>query len=289
MKANMQQQPSVAVVIPAYNEEECLEACLLSCLNQTVPFKEIIVVNNKSTDGTESIVRKLQKDHPTLQLLQQSKFQGLVPTRDVGLNAATADIIGRIDADATLADNWVEAVQLAFQDETIAATSGPVLYRDMPLPKVSLKIDEKIRGTLFRMAKDHRFLFGTNMAIRRSAWHEVCDLILPDPNDEHHEDISIALTLFRNGFEIAYVPNMVAGMSVRRVDDKPRAFYRYIMRFENTFRAYNIKSTTARIPIVIYLLIYFPARTIRKFYDDKNNRFTLRKLRDDIDIHRIKV
>ena len=76
---------------------------------------------------------------------------------------------------------------------------------------------------------------------------------------------------------------------MRRVDDKPRDFYRYIMRFQNTFRAYDIKSTTARIPMIIYLLTYFPVRTIRKFYDGESNSFTLRKLRDDIDKVRAKV
>lgn len=285
----MQTRPTVSVIIPAYNEEGVIEGCLRSCLNQTVPFKEIIVVNNMSTDRTEEIVRSLQEEYPIIQLMQQNEAQGLLPTRDMGLNAATADILGRIDADATLSENWVEAVQEAFLDDAIAATSGPVLYRDMPLQKVGLKMDEKIRGIVFRMAKDYRFLFGTNMAIRRSAWYQIRDLIVPDPNDEHHEDISIALTLFRNGLEIAYVPDMVAGMSVRRLDDSPREFYRYIMRFENTFRAYDIKSATARIPMIIYLLTYFPARTIRKFYDDKNNKFTLRKLREDIEKARVKI
>lgn len=278
----MRKPPSVAVVIPAYNEEDSIEACLRSCLNQTVPFEEIIVVNNKSTDKTVAIIQRLQKEYPQIQLLQQNEFQGLVPTRNLGLNTATADILGRIDADSTLDENWVEAVQETFQNAAVAAASGPVVYRDMPLQKVGLKIDEKIRSALYRMAKDHRFLFGTNMAIRRSVWHEVKDLIIPDPHDEHHEDISIALTLFRNGFEIAYSPNMVAGMSARRIEDRPRAFYKYVMRFENTFRAYEIKSTNARIPIFIYLVIYFPTRTIRKFYDGETGKFTLRKLREDM-------
>lgn len=278
----MQKPPSVAVVIPAYNEEDTIEACLQSCFSQTIPFKEIIVVNNKSTDQTGAIVRRLQAGHPELQLLQQNKKQGIVPTRDMGLNAATTDVIGRIDADTVLDERWVAAVQKTFHDDDVAAASGPVLYHDMPLPKVGLAMDEKIRSALHRMAKNHRFLFGTNMAVRYSAWHAVRDLILPDPNDEQHEDISIALALFQNGFEIAYSPDMVAGMSARRVEDGPRDFYRYVMRFENTFRAYNIKSTSARIPIFIYLVIYFPVRTIRKFYDGDTNRFTISKLREDL-------
>lgn len=278
----MQKPPSVAVVIPAYNEEESIGACLQSCFEQTIPFSEIIVVDNLSTDTTVAIVKDLQKDHPELTLASQSEAQGIVPTRNKGFDMVTADIIGRIDADTILDNHWVQAVQETFADTSISAASGPVLYHDMPLPKVGLAIDEKIRSTLHRMAKNHRFLFGTNMAVRRSAWVGVRNLILPDPHDEHHEDISIALSLFQNGFEIAYSPDMLAGMSARRIEDGPRLFYRYVMRFENTFRAYGIKSTSARMPIFIYLLIYFPVRTIRKFYDGETSRFTLTKLRDDI-------
>lgn len=278
----MQKPPSVAVVIPAYNEENTIEACLQACFNQTVPFTEIIIVNNKSTDQTESIIRRLIEGHPEARLLQQNEFQGLVPTRDMGLDAATADIIGRIDADSILDENWVAAVQEVFQNSAVAAASGPVLYHDMPLPKVGLKLDEKIRSALHRTAKNHRFLFGTNMAIRRSVWHEAKPLLLPDPNDEHHEDISIALTLFQNGFEIVYAPNMIAGMSARRVEDSPKDFYNYVMRFERTYKAHGVKGATARVPIFIYLLIYFPVRTIRRFYDGDTNKFTLRKLREEL-------
>lgn len=270
------------MVIPAYNEEDTIEACLQSCFSQTVPFKEIIVVNNKSTDQTVSIVRRLQKEYPALKLLQQNEQQGILPTRNKGFDAVKADIIGRIDADTELDEHWVEAVQETFMDDTIAAASGPVLYHDMPLPKVGLKIDEKIRSALYRTAKNHRFLFGTNMAIRRSAWCAVRDSILPDPDDKYHEDISLALTLFENGFEIAYAPSMIAGASARRVEDSPKVFYKYVMRFERTYKAHGVRGASARVPIFIYLLIYFPVRTIRKFYDGESSKFTLRKLRDDI-------
>ncbi len=103
-----------------------------------------------------------------------------------------------------------------------------------------------------------------------------------DEADELHEDIDLALTMFENGLEIIYDPKMIGGMSARRIEDSPRDFYQYVMRFERTFKAHGVKSATARIPIFIYLLTYFPIRTIRKFYDGETSRFTLRKLRDEL-------
>lgn len=280
----MSKVPSVAIVIPAYNEEGAIVKCLDSCVNQTSKADEIIVVNNNSKDDTVKIIKQYQKEHPdqNIRLLHETKAQGIIPARNHGFNHAKSDVIGRIDADSALEPDWVESVRRTFQDDSIAASTGPVLYHDMPLQKAGFKVDDRIRSALYKMAKDHSFLFGSNMAIRSSAWHQVRDLTNLDPDDLMHEDIDLALTLFENDLKITYDPTMVAGMSARRLEDSPRDFYRYVMRFERTYKAHGVKSATARVPIFIYLLIYFPIRTVRKFYDGETNQFTLQKLRDEL-------
>lgn len=280
----MSKLPSVAIVIPAYNEEETIAKCLDACINQTSPADEIIVVNNKSTDNTVKIVRQYQRDYPeaNIRLLNQNKYQGITPTRNRGFDNVKCDVIGRIDSDSLVEPYWVEVVRRTFQPKDVAAATGPVLYHDMPLQKAGFLVDEKIRSVLHRLAKDHRFLFGTNMAIRTSSWHEVRHLTQLDLDNEMHEDIDLALTLFENDYEIVYEPTMVAGMSARRLGDSPRDFYRYVMRYERTVKAHGVKSATARIPIFIYLMVYFPIRTVRLFYDGENSRFTLDKLRTEL-------
>lgn len=280
----MSKLPSVAIVIPAYNEEDSIGKCLDACVTQTSTPDEIIVVNNKSTDDTVKIVKQYQKENPhiNIRLLSQNKYQGITPTRNHGFNEAKSDILGRIDADTIIQSDWVETLRRTFQNQDIAAATGPVLYHDMPLQELGFRVDDRIRTTLYKLAKDHRFLFGTNMAIRQSAWLAVRDKTNLDLEDELHEDIDLALTLFENDFEIAYEPSMVAGMSARRLESGPRDFYRYCMRYERTVKAHGVKSATARLPIFIYLMVYFPIRTVRLFYDGENSRFTLQKLRDEL-------
>lgn len=280
----MSKSPTVTIVIPAYNEEEAIGKCLDACVNQTSPAEEIIVVNNKSTDSTVEIVKRYQKEYPdrNIRLLNQNKYQGIAPTRNHGFDNSKSDIIGRIDADSIVEPDWVEAIRETFKKASVAAATGPVLYHDMPLQKVGFRVDDKIRNTLHRMAKDHRFLFGTNMAIRTSAWKQIKHLTQLDLENEMHEDIDLALTMFENDLEIVYAPAMVAGMSARRMENSPRDFYKYSMRYERTVRAHGVKSATARLPIFIYLMVYFPIRTIRLFYDGENSRFTLAKLRAEL-------
>lgn len=275
--------PTLSIVIPVYNEEKVIEKCLLSCINQTDAAEEVIVVNNNSTDATASIVRRLQRAHPTAGIrLLTEKEQGIVPARNRGINAAKSDIVGRIDADSILDVNWVHAVRRVFANKKVAAATGPVVYHDMPLPKVGLALDSRIRRVLHSSAKDYTFLFGSNMAIRKTAWRQIQDLLHRDEEDLLHEDIDIALGLYRKGLYVAYEPEMIGGMSARRIEDKPREYYNYVMRFERTFQAHGVTSASARMPIFIYLLIYFPVRTLRKFYDSETNKFTFSKLRDDI-------
>lgn len=279
----MTKQPTVAIIIPAYNEQDVIWNCLTSCIAQTVIPNEIIVVNNNSHDKTAAIVAKFQKMHPSSPVrLIHEPVQGLIAARNRGFKEASSDILGRIDADSMVHATWVEAVSRTFTAKNVAAASGPVTYHDMPLQGVSFKVDEIVRRSLHKYAIDHRFLFGSNMAIRASAWEKIAELTHEDPNDELHEDIDIALTLFENGLDVVYDPKMIGSMSARRLEDNPRDFYNYVMRFERTFKAHGVKSRRARVPIFIYLLIYFPIRTIRKFYDGKKRRFTLQKIRDEL-------
>ena len=87
---------TVSIVIPAYNEEASIRACVVAAILQTVPASEIIVVDNKSTDGTAAIVRAVQAEYPDSPVLyfQQNEVQGLVPTRNFGLDRAQGRVIG---------------------------------------------------------------------------------------------------------------------------------------------------------------------------------------------------
>ncbi len=148
-KKDMLRLPTVGIVIPAYNEEDSIARCLDTCMNQTSPPEEIIVVDNNSTDKTVEIVKDYQDKHPDAHIrLIYEKAQGRTPARNAGFNASRSDVIGRIDADSIIDKTWVAAVRQAFLPDHVAAATGPVQYYDMPLQKAGFQIDDKIRNTL---------------------------------------------------------------------------------------------------------------------------------------------
>jgi cellulose synthase/poly-beta-1,6-N-acetylglucosamine synthase-like glycosyltransferase len=262
-------KPSVSIIIPAYNEESVIRQCLIAAIYQSVPADEIIVVNNRSTDRTAQIVQQMQLEYPEspIILLSQDKAQGLIPTRNFGLNSATSDVLGRIDADSVLEPDWVEQVQKAFADPSAQAATGPVVYYDMPMRRFGLKADDKMRQLMLRLAKhQYHFLFGSNMALRRSAWETIRDETCLDEKDEMHEDIDLSLHLADHDLRVQYWPQMVSGMSARRLEDSPRDYRYYVTRFDRTYKAHNVKKMALKAPMVVFFSVYFPAKLLRAIH-----------------------
>ncbi|WP_144629619.1 glycosyltransferase [Arthrobacter woluwensis] len=262
-------RPSVSIVIPAYNEESVIRQCLTAAIYQSSPAHEIIVVDNKSTDRTAEIVRSMQLEYPEspIHLVAQHDAQGLIPTRNAGLDYGSGDVLGRIDADSVLEPEWVEQVQNAFLDPTVQAATGPVLYYDMPLRRWGQKADDRMRQLMLRLARhEYHFLFGSNMALRRSAWEIIRSETCLDEKDEMHEDIDLSLHLAEHSLRVQYVPTMVSGMSARRLEDSPRDYSYYVTRFDRTYKAHNIKKIALKAPMVVFYSVYFPAKILRAIH-----------------------
>lgn len=96
----------VSIVIPAYNQAEYLADAVESALSQTIKC-EVIVVNDGSTDATETILR----DYPVKVIHQVNK--GLSSARNTGIMNATGDYILFLDADDQLLDNAAEKLLVA--------------------------------------------------------------------------------------------------------------------------------------------------------------------------------
>ena len=138
----------ISFVVPAYNEEAYLPACLDAILNQTRALPaglssddiEIIVVNNASTDRT----RDVALTYPGVTVVDEPR-KGLTFARQAGFAASTGDLIANVDADSRLTPGWLAQVLTTFADaETsatakqnapnklpLAALSGPILYYDL--------------------------------------------------------------------------------------------------------------------------------------------------------------
>jgi glycosyltransferase involved in cell wall biosynthesis len=102
---------SVSVVIPAFNAAGYVARAVESCLAQTYRPKEIIVVDDGSSDGTSEIVAQFP---PPVRLIRQTNA-GPAAARNHGAQVSTGDWVGLLDAD----DYWFPdklRVQLEYAD-----------------------------------------------------------------------------------------------------------------------------------------------------------------------------
>jgi glycosyltransferase involved in cell wall biosynthesis len=257
--------PTVSIVIPAYNEERRIRACVVAAIEQTEPADEIIVVDNRSTDRTVAILESLRIEYPDapLRIFRQDDEQGLVPTRNFGLDRALGEVIGRIDADSVIEPDWVAEVRRVFRDRGVDAATGPMIYYDMPLRRIGHHADDALRRGILKLARDYHFVFGSNMAIRASAWRDIRPTVCRDLEDAFHEDIDLSIHLQRRGHHVAYSSHMVAGMSARRLDDNPKDYASYVMRWNRTYDAHGITNPALRVPMVVFAAVYPIGRSMR--------------------------
>lgn len=112
--------PKVSMIIPARDEAQGIEAAMLTKLAEPYPDVELILVNDRSTDGTKEIVERLAKEHPRVRALHIDRLPegwlGKVHALEMGARAATGDLILLSDADVHVAPGTLAAVVAAAED-----------------------------------------------------------------------------------------------------------------------------------------------------------------------------
>ena len=91
--------PKVSVIVPVYNVEDYVERCLESLLNQTLKDIEIIVVNDGSTDNSETKIKKYLDKYPDKIKYLVKENGGLSDARNFGMLYATGEYIAFLDSD----------------------------------------------------------------------------------------------------------------------------------------------------------------------------------------------
>jgi len=95
-------EPRISVVIPAYNEEECIADCVnevRAVLNQLGEPYEVIVVDDGSTDRTFEILRALKPNYPQLRAIRLKQNSGETAGNDAGFRYARGEFVVTLDAD----------------------------------------------------------------------------------------------------------------------------------------------------------------------------------------------
>lgn len=89
----------VSIIVPVYNTSKQLRNCLDSLVNQTNKDIEIIIINDGSTDDSESIIKEYLKKYENLITYYSKENEGIAKTRNFGIEKAKSDYILFVDSD----------------------------------------------------------------------------------------------------------------------------------------------------------------------------------------------
>ena len=123
-------RPKVSVIVAARNEEKNIGACLDSLVALTYPREllEIIIIDDRSTDGTAAIVERYTRDHPHIKLLhsvpESGHLKGKTNAVTQGIDSASGDIFLFTDADCRVPAGWVEWTVRHYADDSVGTVAG---------------------------------------------------------------------------------------------------------------------------------------------------------------------
>jgi len=228
---------TLSLVIPAYNEENHLRACLDAIAIQTVMPDEVIVVDNNSVDKTAQIARR----YPFVTVLKEAR-QGIAYARDTGFNTARSRLIGRIDADTVLPADWIAQIKDFYRQPGHAdkAFTGGCYFYNLRFPHFTGWWQGQIAFRANRLLLGHYILFGSNMAMPKKLWQKVKKDVCHDPHI--HEDLDLAIHIHRQGYTVVYHEPLQVGIKMRRVFEDRDQLWENMLWWPRTLRRHGLKS-----------------------------------------------
>ena len=101
--------PLVSIIVPIYNVEKFIGACIKSILNQDYPNIEIIIVDDGSPDKSTIIAENILSSATFRYKIVKQNNEGVSSARNRGINEATSDWIMMIDGDDVVANSYVSS------------------------------------------------------------------------------------------------------------------------------------------------------------------------------------
>ena len=167
-------KPLVSILIGAYNAEQWIGYTLQSAIAQTWPRKEIIVVNDGSTDGTAEVAHGFASKGV---LVVSTENQGASAARNHALGLSQGDYIQWLDADDLLAPDKIER-QLAAHRENdsrrilLSSPWAPFFYRTRHARCISNSLCQDLSPVEWLLRK-----MGENLHMQTATWLTTRELV----------------------------------------------------------------------------------------------------------------
>ena len=214
--------PRVGVVILNHNGKALAEKCLRSVMDSPYPNKDIIVVDNASSDGSAAYLRAL---FPNVMILQNSENLGVAGGRNCGFREAVSrgnDYILSLDNDAYIDPSLIEELVAVAESDTRIGVLGPKTYSDDGSGTIQCAggritytqnvcsergAGERDRGQYDKI-EDVDYFPGCGFMARQEVFEKL-NFIDEAFYGYGHEDTDFCFRAGQSGYRVVYVPQAV--------------------------------------------------------------------------------
>lgn len=195
----MQSSIALSVIIPVYNVEAYLRRCLDSIIRQTFVSYEVIIVNDGSTDGSESIINEYRDKDKRIRILTQEN-RGLSEARNAGLNVACGEYVAFIDSDDYVDHTMFQKMmqQVIEQDADIVVCQ----FYKVSLSRECRFITEEVKHSFENMLASKLYAVAWNKIYKKSLF---VDNQIRYPAKLYHEDVATTFKLYYYAKRILHV------------------------------------------------------------------------------------
>ena len=124
-RCNKKNGNNISIIVPVFNIALELPRCVQSILQQTYRDFELLLVDDGSTDGSNSICDELAKTDSRIRVIHQ-KNAGVSVARNMGIEEAKGEYIAFVDGDDVIAPKYLERLFAGIKDETALSMCGHV-------------------------------------------------------------------------------------------------------------------------------------------------------------------
>ncbi|MCG2807203.1 MAG: glycosyltransferase [Coriobacteriia bacterium] len=112
----VERTPAISVIVPVYNVERYLPACLDSLLVQSFDYFEILIIDDGSTDDSAALLARYAEDHPTRIRTFSKPNGGLGDARNFGIDRARGEYLSFVDSDDTVEPTMLQELHACAQN-----------------------------------------------------------------------------------------------------------------------------------------------------------------------------
>lgn len=206
-------KPLISIMIPAHNEESVIGNTVETVLNLDYPNFEIIVIDDRSTDNTASVIKDLEKKYPDKVIAfirSKDAFPGKSAVLNDALEFAKGEAILVFDADATMEKDFLTNLVYELEPKDVGAVQARKVVRNKDVNLLTrCQNNEMTMDTHFQVSRDAVKgaveLRGNGELIKRTALEDIGGW----NNYTITDDLDMSTRLHIKGWDVRFCPDTI--------------------------------------------------------------------------------